>query len=156
QALQEIESSLEEKPPWPFGGLGISGRAVAIIAMLVLGTGTAAWIMTAPQVGLKKSDVGSMPSTETETGQRPVAPQGPNSAPSVQNPEEVGKVKPPEERVVREHLVMGGFYLDRGQYSEAIAEFEQALSLDPRNQEAREDIKRAKRAWNAERKLGLA
>jgi eukaryotic-like serine/threonine-protein kinase len=170
QALRKIESSLASEKPGPgtFGGLGISGRAVAIMATLVLGTGTTAWIITAPHhvqkllaeglalVGLEKGDVGSTPATETETGQRPVAPRGPNSATSVQNSGEAGKVKPPEEPVVKEHLAVGGFYLDRGQYSEAIAEFEQALSLDPRNQEVREHLERAKRAWNAERKLGLA
>jgi len=157
RTLRKIESSLEIEKPMPgtFGGLGISRTAVVIIVMLVLGTGTAAWIMTGPQAGLKKGDVGSTPSTETETGQKPVAPRGPNSASSVQNLDEAGKVKP-QERVVKEHLVVGRFYLDRGQYAEAIAEFEQALSLDPHNQEAREYIERANRAWNAERQSGLA
>lgn len=157
QTLRKIESSLEDEAmPGTFDGLGISRTAIAIIATLVLGTGTGVWIMTAPQVGLKKGDVGSTPWMQTETGQKPVASKESNSAPLVQNPEDPGNVKPREESMVKEHLILGGFYLDRGQYSEAIAEFAQALSLDPRNQEARDDVERAKRAWNAERKLGLA
>jgi eukaryotic-like serine/threonine-protein kinase len=157
QTLRKIENSLEiEKTgPGTFGGPGLSRTVAALIATVVLGTGTAVWIMTASHQ--KKSEVSSTPSPEAKPGQEPGVPREEPTPPTPdQNPDGANKVKPAEERKVKEHLTVGEFYLNRGQYSEAIAEFQQALALDPSNQEVRERIARAKSAWNAEKELGLA
>ncbi|HJY84309.1 MAG TPA: tetratricopeptide repeat protein, partial [Candidatus Binatia bacterium] len=157
--LRKIENSLEIEKPGPstFGGLGINRTVAAIIATLVLGTGTAVWIMTAPHQ--KKSEVDSTPSPVPKNGQEPGVPRKElTPAPPSPNPSGVAKPqpKPSENPKVKEHLTIGEFYLNRGQYSEAIAEFQQALSLDPSNQEVRERIARAQSAWKAEKELGLA
>src|SRR5215510_1362981 len=147
QTLRKIENSLEVEKTGPetSGGSGIRGKAVALIATLVLGTGTAVWLMTAPH-----------PPPVPKHGQEPGIPrEEPTPAPPSPNPGEAVKPqpKPSENPKVKEHLTVGEFYLNRGQYSEAIAEFEQALALDPSKQEAGERIARAKSAWNAEKKL---
>ncbi len=65
--------------------------------------------------------------------------------------EQLSKIK----KEVRQHITIGNFYFNRGQYKEAIAEFEGAKALQPRNQEISDLIQRVQSAWNAEKKLGV-
>jgi hypothetical protein len=57
---------------------------------------------------------------------------------------------------VADHLRLGTFYLDRGQYEEAIAEFEAAKSLAPNEQEVLASLARAQKAIEAEKRIHRA
>ena len=102
QALQEIENSLAVERPKPqtLGGLGISGRAVALIATLVLGTGTTVWRWIAeppekPSAKLAEPPVPSTPSLEKPlTSSRTQELEGSKKSPV--SPAQVVSKTPPE------------------------------------------------------------
>jgi serine/threonine-protein kinase len=54
---------------------------------------------------------------------------------------------------IREHLTMGKFFADRGEYDEAIGEYQAALELEPGNGDASKGIDLARSAQAAERKV---
>lgn len=57
---------------------------------------------------------------------------------------------------VADHLRIGTFYLDRGQYEEALAEFEAAKALAPNEQEVLASLARAQKAIEAEKRIRRA
>jgi hypothetical protein len=57
---------------------------------------------------------------------------------------------------VADHLRIGTFYLDRGQYKEAVAEFEAAKALAPNDQEVLTILARAQKAIEAENRIRQA
>ena len=61
-----------------------------------------------------------------------------------------------DSQTLTDHLNIGKFYLDRGEYPEAIAEFEAAKALAPGHQEIGELLDRAQQAKQAEEELLLA
>ncbi|MBI1983749.1 MAG: tetratricopeptide repeat protein [Acidobacteria bacterium] len=78
------------------------------------------------------------------TGERTTATpvqQPPPSKPAVDSKEVSGA------------LTLGNFYLDRGEYEKAIAEFQKGLRLDPSNSKLQESLKRAQRAKAAEERI---
>ena len=55
---------------------------------------------------------------------------------------------------VRERISLGDFHINRGEYDQAIAEYQKALDLVPSNAGARTKLNRARRAQAAEERLG--
>jgi serine/threonine protein kinase len=60
------------------------------------------------------------------------------------------------DKEVQQLIKVGNFYFNRGQYKEAIVEFEKAKVLQPRKQEILSLLQRAQSAWDTEKKLGVA
>jgi tetratricopeptide (TPR) repeat protein len=60
------------------------------------------------------------------------------------------------DKEVQQFITVGNFYFNRGQYKEAIVEFEKAKALQPQRQEILQLLQRSQSAWNAEKKLGVA
>ncbi|MBI3795678.1 MAG: protein kinase [Deltaproteobacteria bacterium] len=65
---------------------------------------------------------------------------------------------PPEEKKpgVADHLRIGSFYMDRGQYEEAVAQFEAAKALAPNDQAVLTSLARAQKALEAESRIRRA
>ena len=57
-------------------------------------------------------------------------------------------------RQAREHVTLGDFHLNRGEYDKAIAAYQKALKLVPNHRGARTKLNRARRAQAAENRLG--
>ena len=55
---------------------------------------------------------------------------------------------------MRERISLGDFHINRGEYDQAIAEYQKALDLVPSNAGARTKLNRARRAQAAEERLG--
>ena len=60
------------------------------------------------------------------------------------------------DKEVQQFITVGNFYFNRGQYKEAMVEFEKAKALQPQKQEILQLLQRAQRAWDTEKKLGVA
>lgn len=54
---------------------------------------------------------------------------------------------------LREHLELGSFFADRGEYDDAVKEYEAALAIDSANRDASEGLKRVRSASEAERQV---
>lgn len=110
-----------------------------------------------------------------EEGAARVVPEAPKSPERPVKPEEKGPVPvsapppasapPPEDKAaaagekkpgVADHLRIGTFYLDRGQYEEAVAQFEAAKALAPNDQAVLTSLARAQKALEAERRIRQA
>ncbi len=93
---------------------------------------------------------------------RPLRPTKPVEQPSLPAAQRVtppprperAPLKPPVNAArVSEALTMGNFYLERGEYDHAIAEYQRGLQLDPTNQQLLEQLQRARRAKTAEQRI---
>jgi serine/threonine-protein kinase len=80
----------------------------------------------------------------------PVSVPQPSSPPQSATKPAVTEEKKPE---IVDHLRLGTFYLDRGQYKEAIAEFEAAKALAPNEPEVLASLDRAQKALEAEKRI---
>lgn len=65
-------------------------------------------------------------------------------------------VKPPESKNgrIKTHIASARSYSERGEYSQALAELENARSIDPENKELLAEVEKTRRACSAEKKLG--
>jgi hypothetical protein len=83
--------------------------------------------------------------------QRPVTP---TPGPVVTSPRAVTATKPPENRQIQDHIKVAGFFRDRGEYTDALAELEKAKAIDPSNAALLAEIQRTRNACLAEKAVG--
>lgn len=55
---------------------------------------------------------------------------------------------------IQDHLKIAKFFRERGEYSDAISELEKARSIDPENKLVLAELKKTRKACNAEKRLG--
>jgi hypothetical protein len=139
-------------------------RGAALLGAVVVSVGVA-WFVASRKGGDLSTDGGSSRGAESA----PVAPEAPQSPvktretepaqvsiPQPSSPAQpekkpaVAEEKTPE---IADHLRLGTFYLDRGQYKEAIAEFEAAKALAPDDQEVLARLARTQKAIEAEKRI---
>lgn len=106
------------------------------ILLVVLGIGSLMWV--GDRLGLEELIV-KLPPVTNILGEEPTGEK--DKSPKI------------EDARIKDHLALGTFHLDRGEYSEALAEFEKAKSIDPENKEVLDHLERAKEAWEAEKQL---
>lgn len=162
QSKTPEKPSLAENPPDSTGGKEVSGGQTDRGAEG--GTDSASGF-TEPRSLRKPSPrpVTSPPTDRTEkipgkfTNIRPVRPVA--SSPSDRTAERppAREVQPPapgvDLRKVTAAIKMGDFYFDRGEYENAINEYQQGLNADPTNRELNSRLARARRAKAAEDRL---
>jgi serine/threonine protein kinase len=89
------------------------------------------------------------PPVPEDLSRKPIPPQ--------ETPVEIATPSPAaDNQAITDHLHVGQFYLDRGEYPEAIAEFEAAKALASGHQEIQDLLDRAQQAKQAEEELLLA
>jgi len=95
--------------------------------------------------------------------ERPVKPEEKEPVPVSTPPQ--ANAPPPEDKAatagenkpgIADHLRIGSFYLDRGQYEEAVAQFEAAKALAPNDQAVLTSLARAQKALEAESRIRRA
>ena len=69
----------------------------------------------------------------------------------VEAPTTTAEIRTEPDPQIREHLTMGKFFADRGEYDDAIREYEAALAIEPGNRDASRSIDQARSAQAAER-----
>ncbi len=55
---------------------------------------------------------------------------------------------------IQDHLKIAKFYRERGEYSDAISELKKARSVDPENKQVLAELKKTRKACNAEKRIG--
>lgn len=97
----------------------------------------------------------------TDSGQNTTPPETDRTArdqkPAKRETTRTEEVKPPKPAVDRAKVAgeikLGEFYLSRGEYDNAINEFQKGLNLDPTNAALRQELDRAKKAKAAESRV---
>lgn len=139
-------------------------RRAALLGAVVVSVGVA-WFVASRKGGDLSTDGGSSRGAESA----PVAPEAPQSPvktretepaqvsipqpSSPAQPEKKPAVAEEKNPEIADHLRLGTFYLDRGQYEEAIAEFEAAKALAPDDQEVLARLARTQKAIEAEKRI---
>jgi serine/threonine-protein kinase len=154
-SMEEVAAELAALPPLPDvapppGTIRIrrepTKRWVAIGRWTAIG-GSAAAGMALASYALSFLVGGS--GEEAKPGNRPTRPVVNTVVPSGPRVPDPDKIK----EAVRDFLAVGQFYLDRGQYQQAIEEFESARKLAPSDTEVLASLERARKAAAAEEKI---
>jgi serine/threonine-protein kinase len=152
-----------------------SGRAWLLRGAALLGAAVVGAVVVWFAALREGGDLSPGGSISREVESAPAVPETPKSSESpakVQGtePAQAGLPQPPsppqptqesvateaEKPEIADHLRLGTFYLDRGQYEEAIAEFEAAKALAPNEPEVLTNLARAQKALEAENRIRRA
>lgn len=146
---------------WLLRGTALLGAAVvgAVVVWFValregrdLSTGGSAnrEVESAPAVVPETPKSPASPAQVQETAPAPVSVPQPSSSSQPAREPAAAEEKKPE---IADHMRLGTFYLDRGQYEEAITEFEAAKALAPNEPEVLASLDRAQKALEAEKRI---